>query len=100
MDKTLRIMLRLKSSYRINSILYGIGQFPVLGRFLPEGLYRMRLPKAAAAVLGLLLFHTLTGVREGTFISALLVGTIARLFGRLIGAPVQALLRSRQLSQA
>lgn len=52
MDKTLRIMLRLKSSYRINSILYGIGQFPVLGRFLPEGLYRMRLPKAAAAVLG------------------------------------------------
>ena len=55
---------------------------------------------ATAAVLGLLLFHTLTGVREGTFISALLVGTIARLFGRLIGAPVQALLRSRQLSQA
>ena len=55
---------------------------------------------ATAAVLGLLLFHTLTGVREGTFISALLVGTIARLFGRLIGVPVQALLRSRQLSQA
>lgn len=55
---------------------------------------------ATAAVLVLLLFHTLTGVREGTFISALLVGTIARLFGRLIGAPVQALLRSRQLSQA
>ena len=55
---------------------------------------------ATAVVLGLLLFHTLTGVREGTFISALLVGTIARLFGRLIGAPVQALLRSRQLSQA
>ena len=55
---------------------------------------------ATVAVLGLLLFHTLTGVREGTFISALLVGTIARLFGRLIGAPVQALLKSRQLSQA
>lgn len=52
MDKTLRIMLRLKSSYRINSILYGIGQFPILKRFMPEGLYRMRLPKTAAAVTG------------------------------------------------
>lgn len=55
---------------------------------------------AAAAALGLLLFHTLTGVREGTFISALLVGTVARLFGRLIGEPVQAMLKGRQLSQA
>ena len=55
---------------------------------------------ATAAVLGLLLFHTLTGVREGTFISALLVGTIARLFGKLIGEPVQGMLKSRQLSQA
>lgn len=53
-----------------------------------------------AAVIGLILFHTLTGVREGTFISALLVGTIARFFGKLIGEPVQALLKSRQLSQA
>lgn len=53
-----------------------------------------------AAVIGLVLFHTLTGVREGTFISALLVGTIARFFGKLIGEPVQALLKSRQLSQA
>ena len=55
---------------------------------------------ATAAVLVLLLFHTLTGVREGTFISALLVGTIARLFGKLIGEPVQGMLKSRQLSQA
>lgn len=55
---------------------------------------------AGAAVLGLLLFRALTGVREGTFLSALLVGTIARAFGKRIGGPVQALLERRPLSKA
>ena len=35
-----------------------------------------------AAVLSLLFFHGLQGVREGTIVAALLVGFIARLFGR------------------
>lgn len=37
-----------------------------------------------AAVISLMLAHTLYGVREGTVIAALLVGFIARLFGRLL----------------
>ena len=51
---------------------------------------------ASAAVLGLLLFGALTGVREGTFVSALLVGMIARFFAAKIGGPVQTLLESRR----
>lgn len=37
-----------------------------------------------AGVLSLIFFHQLNGVREGTIIAALLVGFIARLFGRLL----------------
>lgn len=37
-----------------------------------------------AALLSILFFHKLEGVREGTLICALLVGFIARLFGRLL----------------
>ena len=37
-----------------------------------------------AGVLSLFFFHKLQGVREGTIIAALLVGFIARLFGRLL----------------
>lgn len=45
-----------------------------------------------AAVLGLILYHALTGVREGTFISALLVGAIARTFNKQVGPKIQTLL--------
>lgn len=45
---------------------------------------------ATAAVLGLILYHALTGVREGTFVSALLVGAIARTFNKQIGPWIQA----------
>lgn len=44
-----------------------------------------------AAVLGLVMYQELAGVREGTFISALLVGFLARSFQRLIGPQVQAI---------
>lgn len=37
-----------------------------------------------AAILSLIFFHRLNGVREGTIIAALLVGFIARLFGRFL----------------
>ncbi len=50
---------------------------------------------ATAAVLGLVLYHQLTGVREGTFVSALLVGAIARTIHRRINSPIQRLLRGR-----
>lgn len=45
---------------------------------------------ATAALLGLILYHALTGVREGTFVSALLVGAIARTFNKQIGPWIQA----------
>ena len=44
-----------------------------------------------AAVLGLVMYQELAGVREGTFISALLVGFLARTFQRLIDPQVQAI---------
>ena len=47
---------------------------------------------ATAAVLGLILYRELTGVREGTFVSALLVGAIARTFNKQIGEWIQSLL--------
>ena len=48
-----------------------------------------------AAALGLLLYHRLAGVREGTIISALLVGMIARALHRVLNERVQPLLRGR-----
>lgn len=48
-----------------------------------------------ATVLGFLLCGTLTGVREGSVISALLVGLIARVVGKHIGEPVQRVLKDK-----
>jgi len=45
---------------------------------------------ATAAVLCLILYHALTGVREGTFVSALLVGGIARTFNKQVGPWIQS----------
>ena len=54
---------------------------------------------ATAAVLGLILYHALTGVREGTFVSALLVGFIARTFNKQVGRHIQTLLGERTVAQ-
>lgn len=54
----------------------------------------------SAAVLGLILYQALTGVREGTIISALLVGNIARTFNKGIGTRIQNLLGEEQLPSA
>ena len=48
-----------------------------------------------AAVLGFILCGKLTGIREGSVISALLVGFIARSVGKMIGEPIQRLLRDK-----
>lgn len=48
-----------------------------------------------AALLGVILYWQIAGVREGSLISALLVGFLARLFNRKIGEPVQTLLCDR-----
>lgn len=49
----------------------------------------------SAALLGVILYWQIAGVREGRLISALLVGFLARLFNRKIGEPVQTLLCDR-----
>ena len=53
-----------------------------------------------AAVLGFALCGTLTGIREGSVISALLVGLIARTVGKLIGEPIQRLLSDKKVPSA
>ena len=53
-----------------------------------------------AAVLGFVLCGTLTGIREGPVISALLVGLIARTVGKLIGEPIQRLLSDKKVPSA
>lgn len=53
-----------------------------------------------AAILGFILCGTLTGVREGSVISALLVGLIARTVGKWIGQPIQKLLRDKSAAAA
>ena len=53
-----------------------------------------------ADVLGFVLCGTLTGIREGSVISALLVGLIARTVGKLIGEPIQRLLSDKKVPSA
>lgn len=53
-----------------------------------------------AAVISLVLPHTLYGVREGTVIAALLVGFIARLFGRLLPFVPDLLFGKKEESEA
>ena len=48
-----------------------------------------------AAVLGLLLYHRLAGMREGTILSALLVGMIARTFHSRLNGGIQRILERR-----
>ncbi len=51
MKNTLRISFSLKSTYRVNSILYAIKQLPVLKKILPDSLYRMRGFKIAGSII-------------------------------------------------
>lgn len=51
MNKTLRISFSLKNTYRVNSILFGIKQIPLLGKLIPNTLYQVRELKIFANVL-------------------------------------------------
>ena len=52
-------------------------------------------PLVLAAVLGFVLCGALTGIREGSLVSAILVGFITRVTNRHIGEPTQRLLRDK-----
>ena len=43
-----------------------------------------------AAIISLILFHDLKGVREGTVVAALVVGIIARMYGRFFQKMIKA----------
>ncbi|MCB6994405.1 DUF6198 family protein [bacterium 210820-DFI.6.37] len=53
-----------------------------------------------AAAISLPLFHYINGVREGTIIAALIVGMIAKLFGRLLGPAAKRLLQEGEQREA
>lgn len=51
MNKTFRIAFSLKNTYRVNGILYGLKQIPLIKKLLPESLYRVRGLKIFACIL-------------------------------------------------
>lgn len=53
-----------------------------------------------AGVLCLIFLHELSGVREGTIFSALLVGNVVKLFAKLLAGPSARLLPPRQANPA
>jgi len=53
-----------------------------------------------AGVIGLVIFHKLSGVREGTVIAALLVGMIARFIKRKTGFVENFLIRNARVTEA
>lgn len=54
MNKTLKISFSLKNTYRVNSILFGIKQIPLIKKLLPDMLYQVRGLKVFANVLSVL----------------------------------------------
>lgn len=50
----------------------------------------------AAVILSLIFLHGVQGTREGTLISAILVGLFAKMVGRLIGEPVEHFLHPQR----
>ncbi len=50
MVKTLRIAFALKNTYRVNSVVYFLRQLPVIGKRLPETLYRIQWVKILAQI--------------------------------------------------
>lgn len=51
MNKTFKISFSLRTTYRVNCILYALKQFPLLGKLFPEKLYQVWELKIAANVL-------------------------------------------------
>ena len=54
MIRTLFLSFALKNTYRVNSILYALKQIPLVGRLLPEALYRIDGFKVFANVVSVL----------------------------------------------
>ena len=54
MSKTFAISFGIKNTYRVNSILYGLRQIPLIKKLLPDSLYESRGLKVFAGVLSAL----------------------------------------------
>ena len=54
MNKTFRIAFSLKNTYRVNGILFGLKQIPLIKKILPQSLYRVQGLKIFANILAAL----------------------------------------------
>lgn len=54
MLKTLRLSFSLKNTYRVNSILYGIKQIPIIRKIIPGTVYQMKEFKIFANILSIM----------------------------------------------
>lgn len=54
MNRTFALSFSLKNTYRVNSILYGIKQIPLIKKLLPDRLYQSRVLKGLANVISIL----------------------------------------------
>ena len=54
MNRTFALSFSLKNTYRVNSILYGIKQIPLIKKLLPDTLYQSRVLKGLANVISIL----------------------------------------------
>ena len=54
MIETFITCFKLKSTYRVNSIIYSIKQFPIIKKILPDSLYKNRGLKIFANIIRIL----------------------------------------------
>ena len=54
MIKTFITSFKLKNTYRVNSIIYSIKQFPIIKKILPDSLYKNRGLKIFANIISIL----------------------------------------------
>ena len=54
MLKTFIISFKLKNTYRVNSIIYSLKQFPIIKKILPDSLYKNKGLKIFANIISIL----------------------------------------------
>ena len=81
-NNTFRISFSLKNTYRVNSILYGLRQIPLVKRAIPVSLYGIRGIKTFAQILAILWEIISTFLGKALYILLMISGA-ASLYGDL-----------------
>ena len=55
MIKSFIISFKLKNTYRANSIIYSLKQFPIINKILPSSLYKNKVLKIFANIISIIL---------------------------------------------